>query len=108
LRRRAAEGRMAGMWELPTRERGSEHLFRARWPLADRCALLREGTPLAELRHTITHHRIRLVLRRGELAREPRGADWRWVALARSAEFPLTGMARKALRTLRGSAAARA
>jgi A/G-specific adenine glycosylase len=108
LRQRPAEGRMAGLWELPTRELGSAHLFPARWAAEKRRALFCEGEELGRLRHTITHHRIRLVLRRGELAAPTRGTAWRWVALARTSELPLTGMARKALRALRPSSAVRA
>ena len=108
VQQRAAAGRMAGMWELPTRERGSEHLFPARWPLLERRALFREGAELCSLRHTITHHRVRLVLRRGELAAEPRGTGWRWIAFGRGSELALTGMAQKALRALRPSPAAQA
>jgi A/G-specific adenine glycosylase len=93
LRRRPDGGRMAGLWELPTREVGSQLLFPARLP-----AGLRAGAELARLRHTITHHRIELVLRRGRLAAEPRGPGWRWIAPARSRELALTGMTRKALR----------
>jgi len=96
LRRRPEQGRMAGLWELPTRELGSQHLFPARIPGG-----FREGAELARLRHSITRHRIRLVLRRAALARAPRGKDWRWVARGSAAGLPLTGMARKALRALR-------
>jgi A/G-specific adenine glycosylase len=108
VQQRAAAGRMAALWELPTRELGSKHLFPARWPRVERRALFREGVELGRLRHTITHHRVRLVLRRGELAAEPHGTGWRWVAFARSSELALTGMALKALRVLRPAAAARA
>jgi A/G-specific adenine glycosylase len=93
LRRRPEGGRMAGLWELPTREVGSQLLFPARLP-----AGLRQGPELARLRHTITHHRIELVLRRGRVSAEPRGPGWRWIAPARSRELALTGMTRKALR----------
>ena len=103
LRRRPAEGRMAGLWELPTRELGSQRLFPEPLP-----AGLRAGAPLGNLRHTITHHRIRLALRRGELGAKPAGADWRWVAFDETAAVPLTGMARKALRLLRPARKARA
>jgi len=108
VQQRAAAGRMASLWELPTRERGSELLFPARWPRLEGRALFREGAELGSLRHTITHHRIQLVLRRGELALEPRGTGWRWVAFTRSSELALTGMALKALRVLQPSYAARA
>ncbi len=103
LRRRPGEGRMARLWELPTRELGSQRLFPARLPPG-----FRAGAELGRLRHTITHHRIRLALRRGEIAASPRGADWRWVPFAETSALALTGMARKALRALRPSVAAHA
>ncbi|MBK7642263.1 MAG: A/G-specific adenine glycosylase [Planctomycetes bacterium] len=99
LHQRAAhEGRMALMWELPTRELGSEHLFSAHWPLQAGRVLLREGEELGRLRHTITHHRIQVVLRRGELAAQPRGAGWCWATAGDASGLALTGMTRKALR----------
>jgi len=103
LHRRPEAGRMAGLWELPTRELGSQRLFPEPLPGG-----LRAGATLAQLRHTITHHRIRLALRCGKLAREPRGAQWRWVDEAGLGALGLTGMTRKALRLLAKSAPARA
>jgi len=103
LWRRPGEGRMARLWELPTRELGSQRLFPARLPPG-----FRAGVELGRLRHTITHHRIQLALRRGEIAVPPRGADWRWVPFGETSALALTGMARKALRALRPATAARA
>jgi A/G-specific adenine glycosylase len=99
LRRRPGDGRMARLWELPTRELGSQRLFPARLPPG-----FRAGAELGSLRHTITHHRIRLALRRGRIAVPPRGADWRWVPFGETSALALTGMARKALRALQPSA----
>jgi A/G-specific adenine glycosylase len=95
LRQRAADGRMAGLWELPTRELGSTRLFPARWP-----AQLSAGEEILRLRHTITHHRIRLALHRGELRAEPSGTGWRWCTPGAADGLPLTGMTKKALRRL--------
>lgn len=102
VRQRAAdEGRMAGLWELPTREPdGTARLFPADWPTSGSHALFREGEELGELRHSITRHRIRLVLRRGELAGELAGEGWRWVAPSEASGLALTGMAKKALARL--------
>ena len=99
LRRRPGEGRMARLWELPTRELGSLHLFPEPLPPG-----FRAGAELGRLRHTITHHRIQLALRRGRIAVPPRGADWRWVRLGETSALALTGMARKALHALRPTA----
>jgi A/G-specific adenine glycosylase len=98
LRRRPEQGRMAGLWELPTRELGSQRLFPEPLPGG-----LRAGAILARLRHTITHHRIRLALRRGELERAPRGAQWRWVDEQVLGALALTGMTKKALRLRSGT-----
>ncbi len=98
VRQRAAdEGRMAGLWELPTREPdGAARLFPAHWPVSAARELFREGEELGELRHSITRHRIRLVLRRGTLLGELPRTGWRWLAPGAAGELALTGMAKKA------------
>ena len=68
VRRRPPGGRMAGLFEFPTREVGVEGapptgLFPESWPVGAEGAIWLEpqqhASPLAELRHAITHHRIR-------------------------------------------------
>ena len=103
LRRRPAGGRMAGLWEFPTREEaaadGATRLFPARFepPL-----VVDEEAPLGRLAHAITRHRIRarvLPARpRGPLAGRAGGAEW--IERGRLADLGLTGMARKVLRLL--------
>jgi len=106
LERRPAGGRMAGLLELPTvelpsRADGRVLLFSDRWPepIREHVAL---GEALGDLRHTITHHRIRASIRRGELGRGARASAWKqplcWVPEAELADAPLTGMARKVVR----------
>jgi len=111
LHQRAAGGRMAELWELPTRElvtEGAEpRLFPRELPeLAH--GRFELGEELGELRHAITHHRIRLHVRTARIApasaaRGEPGARLAWFAPAHLPELALTGMARKLLR-LRGIA----
>jgi adenine-specific DNA glycosylase len=95
---RPGTGRMAGMWQLPTREEsGRTGLYPAAFALA-----LELGEPLCTVRHGITHHRIRAVARRARVADEqPVDAPCAWVPELRLAELALTGMTRKVLRDMR-------
>ena len=103
LERRPPSGRMAGMWQFPTRERASEpgstRLFPARLsspsPKPERGAAV-----LAELRHSITRHRIRARLLSARAPSELPDPPYRWVAPAKIDGLALTGMARKAWRIL--------
>ncbi len=97
LQRRPARGRMARMWELPTRELGDVGLWPPEFTLP-----IREGEPLDEIGHGITHHRIRARVRTGELAPGGEG-EALWIRPLDAQELALTGMARKILRRL-GSA----
>jgi A/G-specific adenine glycosylase len=101
LERRPPDGRMAGLWELPTRELGAADGARSGlWP-ADYRVALREGEPLGALAHAITHHRIRARVCAGRLVdgRSPGSADGerRFVPRDAAGELGLTGMARKIL-----------
>ncbi|HTF89443.1 MAG TPA: A/G-specific adenine glycosylase [Planctomycetota bacterium] len=88
--------RMSGMWELPTRETGTQSgLFRAAWMPA---GLFSAGRELGRARHTITRHRIEVRVREGAFsAAVPMPAEFRWIEPRRAATLGLTGMARKAL-----------
>jgi len=98
LERRPDGGRMAGLWELPTRELTGTGL----WP-AEHKSLLVVGEPLGEVAHAITHHRIRARVRAARLGPERVDAlpDSRFVPREAAAGFAsgagLTGMARKIL-----------
>jgi len=108
LERRPDSGRMAGMWQLPTAERAVDGspltgLFPPALP-----AGLRVGPELGFVRHAITRHRIRLGVHRpagslaGVAAGPLPGADGgalAWVAPGALDDLPLTGMARKVLRS---------
>ena len=89
LVRRPAKGRMARMWELPTREVAGEagpggsaplRLWPGSFPLAGG-ARLAVGEELGEVSHGITRHRIRARVFAGEPgdpACAEGDADWRW------------------------------
>jgi A/G-specific adenine glycosylase len=97
LEKRARTGRMAGMWQMPTLEvpaRGSSQglLFPTRKP-----ASLGVGRTLCEVRHTITRHRIRAVVKRATLKTARPEPTFAWVSCGRLEEMALTGMTRKCL-----------
>lgn len=100
LERRPAAGRMAGMWQLPTfeislpgaRGAGRGVLFPRSRPRG-----LREQETLGVVRHTITHHRIRAVVKRGRLAPEATAPPLDWHRFEDLEKLPLTGMTRKCL-----------
>ncbi len=101
LERRGDGGRMAGMWQVPTIEVPGPSgaltgWFAREWSGGARLAA---GVEIGELRHGITHHRIRARIfagrTRGRLA--ARG-PLAWVPRAVVARLPVTGMTRKVLR----------
>jgi len=94
MEQRAAEGRMAGLWQLPTVQVAPlrPELFPARLLVE-----LEPGPELGVERHAITRHRIRMVVRRGELGRASLPERLRWVPREETLRMPLTGMARKSL-----------
>lgn len=106
LQRRPPSGRMAGMWELPTRELAGASGERYLWPAEHAAALedsLRVGDALGSVRHTITRHRIEARVHRAR-AHDTRDAlagvgdaERRWADPAQRAELALTGMTRKIL-----------
>jgi A/G-specific adenine glycosylase len=96
VQRAADAGRMAGMWEFPTRERTRHALFAAAWTPG---AALEPDEELFELRHAITRHHIRARVQRAPAPAAIR-APYRWTTPARSRALPLTGMARKVVRKL--------
>lgn len=95
LTKRPAKGRMAGMWELPTREVGS----RALWPEAfPEGAELELDDELGEVRHGITKHRIRARVRAAAWSGAGRpDAPLAWRALDEARSSGVTGITRKVL-----------
>jgi A/G-specific adenine glycosylase len=96
LVQRPTGGRMAEMWELPTREiENAAGVLSGLFP-AEFAGPLELDEALTNVRHSITKHRIRAVLRRATGV--PKRLDFgRLVAPDELAEMPLTGMTRKVL-----------
>jgi len=96
LEQRPETGRMAGMWQLPTRERigdrGPTDLFPMDWSGG-----IDTNDVLRELRHSITKHRIRGVVLRATPRRGPLPEHWAWVDKTELADLALTAMTTKAL-----------
>jgi A/G-specific adenine glycosylase len=98
LAQRPGGGRMAGLWEPPTRELPNaaaqrSELYPAQFERPDSLVL---GASLGLLRHSITRHRIQAEVRQAEVT----GAlpqSWRWVRRDELAGIGLTGMAKKVL-----------
>ena len=102
LRRRGANGLLAGLWELPggelTGKESLASLFRRELngvtlPLARR-------KKLGEIGHAITHRRIRAPIYIFELVDKSQitlpGSRWRWVAPAKLPEHAISSMTAKA------------
>ena len=84
MQRRPERGLLAGMWELPTLDRGR----------------FRKGKPLLELRHTITNRRITLRVfncQCGNALHEELTAELRWVSAAEMDRLSLPAAHRRAI-----------
>jgi len=100
LERRPLTGRMAGMWQLPTRERGvAAHLFPTAWPAA---LSVDESRKLGEVRHSITRYRIRAELFVGRSASGEPGANLAWFEANELGGLALTGLTKKAIKLAEG------
>ena len=103
LEQRAPGERMAGLWQLPTVQvgpRGAPRLF------ADALEVpIEPGRELGVLRHTITRHRIRAVLRSGRCAAQRIPRSFQWFESSALAGLPLTGLTVKSLALLPTAAA---
>ena len=95
IERRPSNGRMAGMWQLPTLERTGSGLYPARWPAG---VEIQTSAELGEVRHTITHHRIRAAVVSARLVGSTTHAQFAWFARGDIDALALTGMARKVFR----------
>jgi A/G-specific adenine glycosylase len=103
LEQRPSGGRMAGLWQVPTIqisptiERGDE--LKGLFPSAYPRGLHRESDrALGEIAHTITHHRIRVLVHSGAAPRGELDTPLAWIERSKLADLALTGMARKILR----------
>lgn len=98
LVRRPARGRMAGLYEFPTRELADETGGAGLWPREHLAGVSRASArPLGQLTHAITHHRIRAVVLAGRARGPVPGVETLWVRPAQALELPLSGLARKTL-----------
>jgi len=79
-RRGGSEGRLAGFWELPGADVPGARIARK----------------LGEFRHAITTHDYLVEVYSAEVKRTPRG--YFWAALSTLCKFPVTSMAKKAMR----------
>jgi adenine-specific DNA glycosylase len=100
LARRPDVGRMAGMLEFPTIERTARGEGLLHPTRHGEGAALRASEALLELRHTITHHRIRAVVFAGRTSARVLPRPYAWHARGEVARMPLTGLSKKVLRAL--------
>ncbi len=91
--RRPETGRMAGLFECPTRERGSAFLWPADFAAGARLAA---GAELGALTHGITRHRIRARVLAGSVS-GPVRAPYAWLDPRAARGHGWTGMSRKLL-----------
>jgi hypothetical protein len=95
---------MAGLLELPTIERTSDHLFPRTYPHPG----LEAGEEFGTVHHGITRYRITATVRTGRLAGEPEpDGPLAWYERVAVTGLPLTGMAKKALPLAQDRAAGR-
>lgn len=106
LRRRPPGGILAGLWELPGGERKKgealrDALARHLNGLGDQVSL---SSPIGEIRHSITRHRIRAPLFVSLCSSEKKihlpHPSWRWLSLSRLHRYPLSALSLKAIRLL--------
>lgn len=90
---RPADGRMAGMWQVPTIEPSGAELVA---PARLRSGLhLAEFEPLGELRHSITHHKIRARIVLGRLVQGAVRAPFAWLEPRELETRARTGLTKK-------------
>lgn len=104
LRRRPAGGLLPGLWELPggERKRSESRASALRRQLHGIPARLDALAEIGEIRHSITHRRIRAPVYRATIRSKiqlPR-AGWSWVSLASLRRYPASSLTLKAVRLL--------
>ena len=106
LRRRPANGILAGLWEFPGGEKANRRALRTllEGHLPGITASDTIALRIGEIGHGITNRRIRAPVFLIELAAAPNvrfeGTRWRWIAPAAMDRYPTSSMTRKALRLL--------
>ena len=105
LKQRSRTDRMADLLECPTRELvpsgGEPRLFPSEFAPPSPIGELRVLEELTEIRHSITHHRIRATIRVAELTRAAPSelpSSWRWIRPLDAGSLGLTGMTTKLLK----------
>ena len=106
LRRRSADGILAGLWELPGGELGGDRSIRACFKrhLRELDGAIKSDQHIGEFRHSITNRRIRSPIylfetRPGTTLTRP-GPSWRWISPSSLGDYPVSSMTQKALRVL--------
>ncbi len=106
LRRRAAKGLLAPLWELPGAEaaRPDRPMATLRAQLAELVCAPWRARAIAEIRHSITHRRIRapvfLIEYPALAARRLDGKRWRWIAPSALHKHAVSSMTAKAIKCL--------
>ncbi|MGH7852833.1 MAG: A/G-specific adenine glycosylase [Candidatus Binatia bacterium] len=103
LRRRGANGLMAGLWELPGQELTGQETIAGLFKRELNALRLPRARPtkLGEIRHAITYRRIRAPIYLLDLPAKTEVAlprsHWRWVAPAKLQEHAISSMTAKAV-----------
>jgi len=106
LRRRSKPGLLAGLWEFPGGEKPARDSVVAttRHHLEELGATLRSQRRVGEIRHNITHRRIRSPIFLIEVPADESidlpASRWRWVTPAALYRYPLSSMTVKAAKIL--------
>lgn len=104
LRRRAANGLLAGLWELPGGEQKKHETLRSVLAKQLRAIDYAKTKPLkiGTLRHAITHRSIRAPIFLMRLTANTNislpSAEWRWIRPAALRRYPVSSMTAKALK----------
>ena len=102
LRRRAQQGLLAGLWEVPGGKQESDETARQVLvrQFASSRGLLNRMKLVGEARHSITRYKIRAPIFFSSAATRtiPGAGEWRWVPLSSVAQYPLTSLSIKAIR----------
>jgi adenine-specific DNA glycosylase len=106
LRRRGANGILAGLWELPGGEKAGRRAIQTvlEGHLPEFTSSAAKALRIGEIAHGITNRRIRAPVFLIELPAAPKirfeGTRWRWVAPAAMDRYPTSSMTRKGLKLL--------
>jgi len=106
LHRRPRGGLLGGLWELPGGERKKRESLKAALSrhLNGLGKQVKVHSRIGEIRHSITHHKIRaplftFVLSNHKKPRLPRG-NWRWFSPSALGRYPLSSLSLKAIKHL--------